>query len=337
MYNLPALYVCDMRLKNKEILPATPLDYFSDGTHICVLMMAKSGVVLTGYDPDSLDVSFQFALSPAPAKQFFRPENDCLYYVSESGEVVGIDTFSSKIAEKINPGPLVPLEFVLTESRMVSFCGVPLLNRGRIAAESFCVTVSDRQTGKKTNQTQTMSGRYAPLTVDDSIYAVVGQGVFKYSWDCELLKSVATTLPCRFPPILTKSYFVTASDIGAVEVFDRNTLEIQSKFIVGSAKSAPVCHKEDMLVWLTNENACAVDAKSGAIKSNRLEHEVISCASVHGKMIYAGCKDGHLAEFNPSNQKLSYLLLERSPLWKPVILDGAVFIASETFLYRVEV
>jgi len=326
-----------MQIRKTLPLPTAPLDYFDDGATFYLLMPARAATQIVAFDSEKFETLGTFHSEEQVFQTSQYVEDDCMYLITHSG-VIGYDSFTGEKLITFDTGSLVPLKMCSHGEKLFLMCGIPLVSGRSIDTDSVCITVHDKETGKKLLQSQNMSGSpFAPI-VNDGIWLIVGNILYKYSYDCELEIEIHLQSDAGFDPVFINDWVGVASDLGTIEFFDRNSGKPISKILVEKNYSPPMVH-EGRLYWLTGKELQKVDVQLSKYDTIcQLENDVVSTPLLHDDSLYFGDIKGNFIKFDIPTHKYELLPVEDDiSLWKPVMTSsGNIFVASHGSLHQIE-
>ena len=324
-----------MRQLKSINIQGTLLDYFSDGISLNTLVLSQSSTQFTSYDPDSLKRLGSFWIEKQLTPYSLHIDEDYLYLSLGTGELVAIDTFSGLEMILYDLGAMVPLGVVDSPAGLFVLCGVPI-NDGKTTSTNICVCLCEKNTGRKLYQSQIMKGKFLPIVFNEHLWVIVDRILYKYNVECGLELQVSLKITPRFKPVTTENYVAVASNSGTMEIFNRKDLKISARILVEKNNSPPVQTGYDEISWFTGKHLYSIDPKRGNItKTVDLNSNIGSTPLLVNRELYASDDLGNLIQVNLEEKKVQRLRLENHTLWKPILCDGSVFVASKNAIYKV--
>jgi len=325
-----------MQIRKTLPLPTAPLDYFDDGATFYLLMPARSATQIVAYDSEKFETLGTFHSEEQIFQTSQHVEDDCMFLITHSG-VIGYDSFTGEKLVTFDTGALVPLKMCAHDDKLYLLCGIPLVSGQAIDTNSVCISVHDKESGKKLLQSQSMAGSpFAPI-VNDGIWLVVGNTLYKYSYDCELEFEIHLQADVGFDPVFVNDWVGIASDLGTIEFFDKDSGKPTSKMLVEKNCSPPLAHK-DHLYWLAGRELLKVDVQLSTYDAiYQLENDVVSTPLLYDDSLYFGDIKGNFIKFDIATHNHESLPVEDDvSLWKPVMTSsGNIFVASHGSLHQI--
>ncbi len=325
-----------MNLKKSLPLAYAPLDYFDDGTTLYLLMSYKSSTQVVAYDAAEFKPLGAFWVEDSVLENTYLMGEDCIYLITDEG-VVAFDSFTGDKLRILKTGSLLPISLCVCNGRIFVLCGVPLAAGTSLNTGNLCVSVHDPETGERISQTQNVTGEYFGPVSDAGVWLVSGRRLYKFDQDGELQAEIPLYTNAGFAPILTDAFVVVASELGTLEIFDRNSFKPISKILVEKNSSPPICHK-DTIYWATGKQIQQVDPVSGQFRILWESENNISasCLFDGGKMFFGS--GGSMFQVDIATGQHESIKLEDGELWKPVKShSGDIYIASHSALHQIEV
>ncbi len=324
-----------MHIKKTLPLASTPINYFHDGTTFCVLIDAGKNVQCASFDSETFDTLGSFLITEKVSQANCYAEEDVLYLTTNEG-IMGYDIFSGHHVSLIQSGSLVPIDFCPGNGGLFVMSGVPLVSGKQVDTSKICVSYHETEKGSKLFQSQNMEGDFfAPLYDDGCLWILVGNVLHKYSPECELVSIVSMKSRAGHPPVFTENFIAVASELGTLEIINRSDMQCQSRLLIGKNNSPPVATNNDVICWCTHEGVCHINLSTKEVTKIQLKHKIDSSPLYINGSLYAGDEAGHLVEIKDGVP--SYLEVSKKPLWKPVLSNGYVYIASQEGMHQVEI
>ncbi len=191
----------------------------------------------------------------------------------------------------------------------------------------------------------------ASMTVKDAIWVCVGNFVYKFNKDGSMAAKTKTKVAARFPICLTNRYVVISSDLGAIHVFDRKSMEEVGKFILRKTNTPPVFFEDDKVVWVCKNECSIIDLNTMIVSSAKLDKPLTTSLlgrglvdgptatdpCIVGEDLLFGDNSGSLVKVNLRSLETDHLDLHDSTIWKPFQVGDSVVLVSQSHLYKVEV
>ncbi len=232
----------------KKSLPVTPINYFTDEHLLYVLLPNKSGVQFVTFDPETFESLSIFTINEKLNHNQAIIQEDRLFLITTDG-IIGYDTFTGQQVVFMQTESLVPLSLGMLEDKLVSLCGIPILRNKKVNTDNFCICINDAKTGEKFFQSQTIH-EPVQLTMSDSIWFALDGFIHKLSRECELISKRRLISHPDMPLIYTGKYIISASDMGTLEIFNKETLEQHANILVARNSSPPFVY-DNSLFWIT--------------------------------------------------------------------------------------
>jgi len=317
-------------------IQGTLLDYFSDESLLNTLVLSRSSTQFTSYAPDSLNKLGGFWIDKRIGNYSTYIDEDFFFLPSGNGELVAIDKFSGIEMVLFDLGAAVSVGVCDSPGGLFVLTGTPI-NNGKSIDIDLCVCLCDKITGQKQFQSQSMDGNFLPMVFDENLWVLVGKTIYKYSSECELRSKADLKITPKFPVVVSENYVAVASDLGAMEIFSRNNLQISSRILVKKNSSPPIKTGYDRISWFAGSELYSVDLSTGHmelvvdLKSN------IASTPLYEKYLFVCDEIGNLIRINLEEKTVKRLHLGNQPLWKPVLCDKYIFVAAKNKLYQIEV
>ena len=326
-----------MEVKKTLNIPSPPVEYIASGPFLYVLSPYKSSGQLLTLDVNTLEsVGSFWVQGQEPSKMAL---NDDYVYIITADGLQSYDSFSGDPIVYMATGSCLPLSVVVDNDKVFSLCGIPLVNKMQVNTNYTCVCLNDSESGRKVAQSQSIQGRYHPLTYSDDIW-VTGESVsYQFDTTCQLKHKRPLQVFPDYPVILTDNYAVMASSLGTLEIFDRKDIAQTSRMLVEKNDTSPVSCGNDQLVWATDEDIYIINLSD--LKSEKLSPlggKVQSPPIIYEDHAYFCDESGGLTQVNLQTGENERLKLSKNALQQPVLAEnGNLFIVSNTEFYQVDI
>ena len=137
--------------------------------------------------------------------------------------------------------------------------------------------------------------------------------------------------------ITTENYIISASDMGTLEVFNKETLEQHANILVDRNSSPPFVH-DNALFWFTGTVLRHINLSDNSVsKICEIQNKVVSSLEKVDNDIYAADEKGNLIKVSMgSHTSINTLRLSDERAWKPIRVGEYIFIASKKALHQIE-
>lgn len=323
-------------MKIKKSLPITPINYFSEGQLLYVLLPDKSGVQFATFDAKTFETLSTFIIKDKLTHNQMIIHDECLFLITVDG-IIGYDTFTGQQTVFMQTGSLVPLSMGILEDKLVSLCGIPLNRNNQVETDNFCISVNDVSTGVKFAQSYTFH-ESSQLTLADGIWFVADGFLHKLSTECEVIGKIRLVSRPDIPLISTDDYIISVSDMGTLEIFYKDIMKRHINILVDRNNSPPlVC--DNTLLWFTGTTLKRIDLSDGTVSQIcEVQNEVVSSLEKVNDSIYAADAQGNLLNVSMgTHTSISIVKLAKEQAWKPIHSGESIFIASKEALHQIEV
>lgn len=327
-----------MQLKKAIPINGTLLDYFLDESGFNALILSKSSSQLVTFDPDTFVKLGSFWINHQLQTSSCIDEN-CFYVVTNASQLIAIDKFSGIELVYFDVGIMNVVDFCQTVDGIYSLCGVPINNGGKPTTDLFCVCYNNKQDGKKIKQSPSVRGETVnQIVLDDDIWINIGKKVYKINTQCEIDGVLELKATSNHPPVISNKYISYASNMGTIEVIDKESTIVCRKILVEKNSSPPIQIYEDKIIWFAGKSIYVVDIGSGNIDDRKsIPNPGVSSVTKTEDSVYVADDSGNLIQYDFNKQGLSILNLSKGQLWKPIVRNNWLYIASSSHLYQVQI
>jgi hypothetical protein len=327
-----------MQLKKAIPINGTLLDYFLDESGFNALVLSKSSSQLVTFDPNTFVKLGSFWINHQLQTPSCIDEN-CFYVVTNTGQLIAIDKFSGIELVHFDVGVMNVIDFCQTVDGIYSLCGIPINNGGKPTTDLFCVCYNDKRDGKKTKQSPSVRGETVnQMVLVDDIWINIGRKVYKINTQCEIDGILELKVTSNYSPVISNKYISYASNMGTMEVINKESAIMFRKILVEKNSSPPVQLYDDKIIWFAGKSIYVVDIDSGSIDDRKsIPNPGASSVTKSGDSVYVSDDSGNLIQYDFNKQGLSILNLSKNQLWKPIVRDNWVYIASASHLYQVQI
>ena len=325
-----------MRLKKTLPLQHGLITFFHDTVSVYLLLQTPKNFICSVLDIDTLDPFGSFLIKDGVTSSTTYLSNDVLYLTTNEG-ILGYDSFSGLHTVRCISDNLIPLDFCCGNNTIYAVCGIPIVNNKQINTDNICLASYSFATGKCLSQGQSISGSFiSPVHVDGNTWCIVGQNLYKYNNNSEITKTIQLSFTPTYPPVFGHNFICVASEDGHMEIFSEGSHKYLKIFIEKN-HSAPVCIDPDTVAWAGLEHLHIVHVGRRSSEKIPLNSTVSSSIVYLNGIIYAGDKSGNLVSINVDTKAVSYMPVSNTPLWKPIISDNYVFVASQTGFHQCQI
>lgn len=326
-----------MHVRNTKSLKLwTLVDYQHDGASLYMLVIGKTVRLLSL--SDSFDLLTN-AVIESPVHVISKPciDESFVYISTKTGHILALDKYSGELVQSIDLGSMMIMSDLCQDSDYV-YCmaGLPISNGSAISSENYCLNVLSKSSGKKEFQGQCFQAVPNFLSVDDAVWCIAGDELHQYSKSGSLESVVSLSFPPSYSPIVSDSYVICASQNGSLEIFDKVSLKRHNNLMLAKNNSPPLV-RGDHLYWFVESGVVSIALKESRVEMlGVLGRSIISTPALLNNVLYGCNMVGELVQFDLELRSSSVLKLSDYPLWKPVISEGFVFVASKKNLFQVE-
>lgn len=328
-----------MKVKNTVPLNNAQLvDYLTDGMSLRIINSTPRADLVT-IEPNSMGVisRFPFDLDPHLSSQAGL-DDSCIYLPTKVGKILAIDKFSGQILQTLECGNMHIISDIQQDEDFV-YCiaAVPLHNGQKFDFDKFAIAICNKSTGQKEIQTAYFSGKPAFLAVDDDLWLVSEATMMIYTKSGELKRTIDLETPPDFDPIITEHYAICVYKSGKIKLFEKEYLNRVTILETVPCVGTPI-RWGDNLIWATTKGICLFDYKRKvfeSIQTNKNMNPAIALAK--DSLILGSTDDGSLLQIDLTSKETEAIKLTTHQLWKPVVVENFVFIASQDSLHQIEV
>jgi hypothetical protein len=328
-----------MKVKNSVPLGNMVIaDYLADGITLRVVT-ASPKAELTTIDPETMGVvsRFTFEVHPHLSSEPITDES-CLYLPTKIGQILAIDKFSGQILQSMKLGNMhITSKVYQDEENIYCIGGVPLHNGKKFQLDQFAMAACDKETGTKNMQTSYFATEKVHLTVSDDLWVLSGPQISVFAKEGELKQQVDIETEPDYPLILTPKYVICLYRDGKVKIIEREDLSrlfiLRASPITGTPMVA-----ENKVFWPSANGLCILDFETKdfrLISANKQLNP--SLALANSTTILGTTKDGCIIGFDLDSENFESIKLTTQLLWKPVVVDNFVFVASQEHFHHLEV
>lgn len=331
-----------MRVVKTRNLPLTRLvDYTADDL-LLHLISSSSLVNVMGIEPNSLGVMTNYSIE-TDLHQFYQScvDDSFLYLPTRIGQILALDKFSGDLVHTIDLGTTVIMSNLEQDDENLYFiCGIPISSKNSLELTRFCLLIVSKETGKKKVQTQYFKGDPIFFTPgEESLWVTAGPILTQYSKAGEKKESEANLLVSpSYKPLIVGEFIVCTYKSGLIKVIRQGDLSLYAEIEVRPNATNPMLFN-DNVVWLTKNELSLVDIKNKTTKTieTDFDPDLDDLPVLADSKIFKCSNHGDLVYFDIQERRTVSIKLTDKELWRPVFMDGYIFVVSGNDLYQIEV
>ena len=218
-----------------------------------------------------------------------------------------------------------------------TLCSIPLCDGKQSSTDHFSVCIHSKKTGEKIFQTQVMNGAPSKITMEgENIFVATNQDIFMYSKEGQLIRKFQLSKATDYDIISTKTHVCSASQIGILDIFVRNTSS-KRKCMVAKNNVSPVLVEESLL-WVTEKGIYEIWIQGTAIRQlSAQEFDPLSSPIYMNKKLYFIESSGALTSFDYETHEIIQQPLLKDMTIKEIhnsITGNPWFVFTDEHLFR---
>lgn len=275
---------------------------FKDNNVLYVIENIKGHYIFQYFETTSFQQLGQFQLKTNILTSIIPvADNDCIYFATADGVIVGIDKFAGHQLINCELGAMWCTDKLYVDDQFVyGLCSIPINFKTHIG-----VCICDKRTGIKKYQTKTFESLTGKMTVTDKIIYLVSDSLLT-AYDSNANVWFEAKLDGTFyDPVPVKNQIYVFSPFGMIKVFDKiSGHEFRERYV--AQNEYPPIFIEDFY-WFTYNGIYKINPDMVMkINTQKLSQRPI----LHNNNIYI-CEQKDMIQFNPENNSFTTVKKEQ--------------------------
>lgn len=330
-------------MKVKKTVPLKDLKLVgcvTNGSSLQLIIANPHAEIIT-IDPDSMAAVNRFFIATEPHLDYHACVDDnCIYLPTISGQILVIDKFSGDIFENINLGSVyISSDILQNDERIYCIGGVPINSHHTLNTSRFCAYICNKETGNQEIQTNYFQGMPLFLSIEkNKMWISAGNYLLRYNQEGENEIKVYLSQAPDYPPIAANGLLHCVYRTGLIKILNPQNLTGFDEFYGKPAISPPLLINNS-LFWLMERGMCKVDLQKRVVETLQTNKQMAPTplVAVSERKVIGCTIDGSILSFDMTTRKINAVKLADKGLWKPMIVEGDLFVISPQGLHKIEI